>query len=180
MKVNRIKKAALSLLLLLANVFFVTAQECVIESPYCFDNAGSVTCNPTQTFYKVDKSGRFLTRHIKNDFLCDNQGRVIKKEVSRWNAETEQWEKSYLLCFTYTIATYTIEYAKWNSPEKLFDPTTEKAVYMIDDYRLIALYHYERLCKEDDWLLNGSLSDLPSGIFLSADRSGRNELTQYP
>lgn len=107
----------------------------------------------SENIYKVE-SGKYLLKHLKYNFTYDAQGRISQKEVLKWNADSQNFEKQYVLNFTYSEREVTIEYLGWNAKSQDYSKAKEKAVYQISEENNVLNYlSYEWSTKENDWSL---------------------------
>ena len=105
----------------------------------------------TQTVYKVEND-KYLHNHLKYNYLYDNEGRVSKKEVLKWNEITEGFEKQYCLNFDYSGEEVSIQYATWNKVDKAYSNIKEKTVYQSNDSSLRYI-SYQWNKQENNWEL---------------------------
>lgn len=107
----------------------------------------------SETIYKVE-NGKYLFNHLKYNFAYDVDGRVSQKEVLKWNADSQNFEKQYVLNFTYSDTAVTIEYLTWNAKTEEFSNIREKAVYQLSGKKNVVNYlAYEWDNKESNWNL---------------------------
>jgi Zn-finger domain-containing protein len=98
-----------------------------------------------QYVYKQSECGKYLSQHLKYNFEYDEQQRLVKKEVLKWDAAAEKWRKSYCLHYVYDMLGYSVEYALWNDSEKDYSQVLAKQTYdEIEDGALrVALYNWD-------------------------------------
>ena len=89
---------------------------------------------------------------MKYNYIYDNAGRVSRKEVLKWNENTQRFENHHSLNFFYSDEV-TIEYAMWNEKDSAYSNIKEKAVYQLNDGTMRYL-SYEWNEKANEWKLD--------------------------
>ena len=162
MKTSNLKRTICAFLLLSVSTFsYATTHkgEETNANKFYYDCSKSTPSNPTQTVYKSDNTGKYLTPHIQYKFNYDEQQRVISKEAFRWNPIEKEWEQSFRLNFTYDENSVTAEYAAWNKQTQTYNLQAEKAIYRIDSDKLMSYGHYKKKQTDNGWVLIASWSD---------------------
>lgn len=122
----------------------------------------------TQTVFKVEND-KYLHNHVKYNYIYDNAGRVSRKEVLKWNENTQRFENHHSLNFFYT-GDVTIEYASWNEKEKAYSDVKEKAVYQQTDHNTLHYLSYEWNEKNNGWSLMAEHPATNEAIQLLAEK----------
>lgn len=104
----------------------------------------------SETVFKIE-DGKYLHNHLKYNYIYDKEGRISRKEVLKWNENTQTFEKHHSLNFFYTDDV-TIEYASWNKKNNAYSDSKEKAVYQTGNNTLRYI-GYEWNKKESNWKL---------------------------
>lgn len=83
-------------------------------SEYVYNTEGHEDVISSTVVYKKSENGKFLSHHLKYNYTYDEQQRLVKKEVLKWNSCSATWENSHCLNYEYGASGYSIEYALWN------------------------------------------------------------------
>lgn len=81
----------------------------------------------SQYVYKAD--GQYLEHHLKYDYTYDEAGRVVKKEVFRWDEIDRAYERYYCLAWDYDAEGVSLEYALWNELAEAYSDAKQRAEY---------------------------------------------------
>ncbi|WP_291582894.1 DUF3836 domain-containing protein [Bacteroides sp.] len=83
-----------------------------------------------QTVYK--KEGAALANYMKYNYKYNDQKRMTESEALKWNTESQKWENSLRITYTYEGKTVTTNYYKWNSKKNAYILVPEMTVTMDD------------------------------------------------
>lgn len=121
----------------------------------------------SKIIYRVDKSGKYLFRHLKYNFVYDEQNRPVEKEALKWNDDKQKWEPYYRLYYQYNSAEMgcNVEYARWDGRTNSYSDSLEKAEYLSVNGKLLSYQSYKRDERTKDW--NLVLNHEVMGIFAS-------------
>lgn len=112
-----------------------------------------------------------LTPTHQYQYAYDTDGRLLSRTTLRWHKG--QWLTTGRLDYTADLATYSVEYSRWNPRSQQFDRPAEKMTYtLIGDCVVDHVYCYQRLKGHDDYQLLWQTSVI--GLPLADD----NYLTQ--
>jgi hypothetical protein len=91
-----------------------------------------------------DKDGDYLDAKLKYEYLYDNEDRLTRKVVSRWNYSKDKWTNDCCYCYEYTDEGCTVERMKWDEKKHDFDIPLDKAVYsmLVDKVTAVAQYEW--------------------------------------
>ncbi len=65
-----------------------------------------------QTLYKCENNN--LEKFARYNYVYDNDNRILENNISRWNKETNNWEKSISVQYRYENNTISTKYYAWN------------------------------------------------------------------
>lgn len=106
----------------------------------------------SQTVCKVDKSGKYLSWHLKYNFTFDEQERLSEKETLKWNGVKQSWEKVSRLTYQYDHSEYNIKLSVWDSKANAYKDTSEKTVYSFSNMQSYASYESYKLNEQtQEW-----------------------------
>lgn len=143
------KTLVISVIIAMTSVVNAAADNRVNQFAYNTEtNEGRVQ---TQTVFKVENN-KYLHNHVKYNYIYDKAGRVSRKEVLKWNENTQRFENHHSLNFFYSDEV-TIEYALWNEKDSAYSNIKEKAVYQLNDGTMRYL-SYEWNEKANEWKLD--------------------------
>ena len=84
-----------------------------------------------KTIFKQD--GSQLYRHIRYEFVYDEQNRLASKEAYKWDGARDQWKPYFKMSYQYGDDEITMSYARWNESHKAFDKDLKESVYELND-----------------------------------------------
>ncbi len=105
------------------------------------------------TVYAYEKDHDTLSIKLKNVYDYDQQGRMTKREVQKWNRRKQQWVN--LRCWThhYSDDKVTVEYARWNKRNKKYSPVTQKMEYDLVGDKVVAVNIFKLDKKRNEYQL---------------------------
>ena len=156
MRTRDFRKFGLAVLLLVAFVSYNIAREKENRSKFYYDNIGAKTLAESQTICVLDEGGQYLRLHIKYDFAYDENDRVITKKALKWDDNKKIWVNSYLMNYSYSDDSMTIELAYWDKQKEAYDECTERAFYEVDAGLQISYSYYKRDLPNGSWNLEYS------------------------
>ena len=111
----------------------------------------------SKVVYKKINDGKHLSHHLKYNYTYDEQERLVKKEVLKWNSIYEKWEHSHCLNYVYNMSGFSLEYALWNNKESDYTKTIAKQIYndMMNGAVNITLYKWNKL--DNDWVVQSDM-----------------------
>jgi hypothetical protein len=112
------------------------------SSEYCYNadmENGKVT-----TMYVYQADGQTLSSKLAYNYSYDEQDRLVKKEVMRWNSVSNKWENDYCLDLTYGEDGYELSKCVWDKRSQAYLPTMEKAVYQYVADQVVAVNYLRR------------------------------------
>lgn len=68
-----------------------------------------------------DNSGKYLTAKTRKQYTYDDQDRVIRKEVMKWNNDKQEWENYLCMDYTYNADNTVLDMMTWNSSKKAYE-----------------------------------------------------------
>ena len=106
----------------------------------------------SKVVYKKIKDGKHLSHHLKYNYTYDEQERLVKKEVLKWNSAYERWEHSHCLNYVYDMFGFSLEYALWDEESVDYNKIVAKQVYnnIMDGAVTITLYKWNKL--DNEWM----------------------------
>ena len=138
--------------LLFASMLNMTAQ--TSEKYFVYNNVmtdGKVTA--VLTYEKVLDT---LSQKLKTDYDFDQQGRVTKRELMKWNERKQQWVNLKRWTYKYDGDRTSIDFAVWNKHKGSYNPVRDRKVYDFISDKMICVNDYKRNDKLDDLQLMGS------------------------
>ena len=138
--------------LLFASMLNMTAQ--TSEKYFVYNNVmtdGKVTA--VLTYEKVLDT---LSQKLKTDYDFDQQGRVTKRELMKWNERKQQWVNLKRWTYSYDGDRTSIDFAVWNKHKGCYNPVRDRKVYDFISDKMICVNDYKRNDKLDDLQLMGS------------------------
>ena len=80
---------------------------------------------------------------MKYEYLYDNEDRLTRKVVSRWNYSKDKWTNDCCYCYEYMDEGCTVERMKWGRKETRFrHPAGQSRLPMLVD-KVTAVAQYE-------------------------------------
>jgi hypothetical protein len=162
MKTNQYKRNLLTVAFLLCLSLSSFSKD--KQTPFYYDNPGVKELMPVQMISIADKSGTYLTPHLKYVFTYDEYNRVVKKEAYSWNRYSGSWEGSFQLNFTYSTHGMMVEYARWNGHKDSYDASTERAIYTLNNEAVAFYSYYKKESPDNDWRMVSQLTQIPAGM----------------
>ena len=91
------------------------------------------------TMYVYESDSEVLTSKLAYNYTYDEQDRLVKKEVMRWNSVSGKWENDYSLDLIYNEDGYELSRSVWDKRTQAYLPTMEKAVYQYVTDQVVAV-----------------------------------------
>ena len=138
--------------LLFASMLNMTAQ--TSEMYFVYNNVmtnGNVTTGHTCEIV-LDT----LSQKLKTDYDFDQQGRVTKRELMKWNERKQQWVNLKRWTYKYDGDRTSIDFAVWNKRKGCYNPVRDRKEYDFISDKVICVNDYKRNDKLDDLQLMGS------------------------
>ncbi len=121
-----------------------------------------------KTVYHKSTDGKYLTQHLKYNYTYDEQQRLTKKEVLKWNGAAGKWEQSHCLIYVYDLAGYSVEYAMWNGKQGGYDAAIARQSYRDLQNGAVAVAQYRRDKADESWEVETNTVLLSAGTPLFA------------
>lgn len=126
----------------------------------------------SQLVYKKSADGRYLSHHLKYNFAYDEQERLVRKEVLKWNAALGNWERSYCLDYSYDAYGYSVEYVMWNAEKETYAYAVAKQVYDESLEGSVTLAWYRKDRSSGEWVVeNRTVMLKPDATLLAAQEA---------
>ena len=123
--------------ILLAIAYFTNqASAATIKNNETLNFAYNYEMNGSQIASKIVfkvESEKYLKQYLKYNYTYDADGRVLQKEVLKWNETSRNFEKQYCLNLNYAEKEVSIELVSWNAKQQTYSNVKEKAVYQLSD-----------------------------------------------
>ena len=116
----------------------------------------------SQVVYKKNFDGKLLSHHLKYNYTYDEQQRLVKKEVLKWNAISEGWEPSHCLNYVYDQFGFTLTYALWNNEETDYTKNIAKQIYNDSMGGAMTITSYKWNKSECDWSVQSNVLTMRS------------------
>ncbi len=117
----------------------------------------------SQVVYKSINDGKYLSHHLKYNYTYDEQNRLTKKEVLKWDTFSESWERSHCLYYTYDMFGFTLAYALWDTEKTDYTRIVAKQVYddCMNGAMTVTLYKWNN--SENDWIVQNNMITMHPG-----------------
>ena len=86
---------------------------------YCYN--ANIDNGRVNTMYVYNRDGNYLTAKLAYNYEYDDQDRLVKKEVLRWNERRNEWVKDHCLELTYDIEGYEVSKRNWNRKDQAYE-----------------------------------------------------------
>ena len=138
--------------LLFASMLNMTAQ----TSEKYFVNNNVMTNGNVTTVHTCEIVLDTLSQKLKTVYDFDQQGRVTKRELMKWNERKQQWVNLKRWTYKYDGDRTSIDFAVWNKHKGCYNPVRDKKVYDFISDKVICVNDYKRNDKLDDLQYMGS------------------------
>ena len=116
---------------------------------YCYN--ANIENGRVNTMYVYNRDGNYLTAKLAYNYEYDDQDRLVKKEVLRWNERRNEWVKDHCLELTYDIEGYEVSKRNWNRKDQAYELAKEKAVYHYEFSQVMSVNYLRRHATEKDF-----------------------------
>ena len=116
---------------------------------YCYN--ADIDNGRVNTMYVYNRDGNYLTAKLAYNYEYDDQDRLVKKEVLRWNERRNEWVKDHCLELTYDIEGYEVSKRNWNRKDQAYEPAKEKAAYHYEFSQVMSVNYLRRHTTEKDF-----------------------------
>ena len=138
--------------LLFASMLNMTAQ----TSEKYFVNNNVMTNGNVTTVHTCEIVLDTLSQKLKTVYDFDQQGRVTKRELMKWNERKQQWVNLKRWTYKYDGDRTSIDFAVWNKHKGCYNPVRDRKVYDFISDKVICVNDYKRNDKLDDLQYMGS------------------------
>ena len=138
--------------LLFASMLNMTAQ--TSEKYFVYNNV--MTNGNVTTVHTCEIVLDTLSQKLKTVYDFDQQGRVTKRELMKWNERKQQWVNLKRWTYSYDGDRTSIDFAVWNKHKGCYNPVRDRKVYDFISDKMICVNDYKRNDKLDDLQLMGS------------------------
>lgn len=138
--------------LLFASMLNMTAQ----TSEKYFVNNNVMTNGNVTTVHTCEIVLDTLSQKLKTVYDFDQQGRVTKRELMKWNERKQQWVNLKRWTYKYDGDRTSIDFAVWNKHKGCYNPVRDRKVYDFISEKVICVNDYKRNEKRDELQLMGS------------------------
>ena len=111
--------------LLFASMLNMTAQ----TSEKYFVNNNVMTNGNVTTVHTCEIVLDTLSQKLKTVYDFDQQGRVTKRELMKWNERKQQWVNLKRWTYSYDGDRTSIDFAVWNKHKGCYNPVRDRKVY---------------------------------------------------
>lgn len=156
-------------LITVATIFLASLNMSDHDCGYTYNVEMSDGIVTSQFVYKSSDDGRFLSQHLKYNYTYDEQQRLVKKEILKWDSFYKQWERKHCLNYVYDMFGYSVEYASWNAKEADYTDIVAKQIYDESMNNVVAITSYEWNKTAKNWIKkDNTLIMCPSEGLLSS------------
>ena len=138
--------------LLFASMLNMTAQ--TSEKYFVYNNV--MTDGNVTTVHTCEIVLDTLSQKLKTVYDFDQQGRVTKRELMKWNERKQQWVNLKRWTYKYDGVRTSIDFAVWNKHKGCYNPVRDRKVYDFISDKMICVNDYKRNDKLDDLQYMGS------------------------
>lgn len=138
--------------LLFASMLNMTAQ--TSEKYFVYNNV--MTNGNVTTVHTCEIVLDTLSQKLKTVYDFDQQGRVTKRELMKWNERKQQWVTLKRWTYKYDGVRISIDFAVWNKHKGCYNPVRDRKVYDFISDKVICVNDYKRNDKLDDLQYMGS------------------------
>jgi hypothetical protein len=117
------------------------------NATYCYN--ANIDNGRVNTMYVYNRDGNYLTAKLAYTYEYDDQDRLVKKEVMRWDAVRNEWVKDHCLELTYDVEGYEVSKRNWNRKDQAYEPAKEKAVYHYEFSQVMSVNYLRRQAIEN-------------------------------
>lgn len=132
--------------LLFASMLNMTAQ--TSEKYFVYNNV--MTNGNVTTVHTCEIVLDTLSQKLKTVYDFDQQGRVTKRELMKWNERKQQWVNLKRWTYKYDGDRTSIDFAVWNKHKGCYNPVRDRKVYDFISDKVICVNDYKRNDKLDD------------------------------
>jgi len=97
-----------------------------------------------------------LSQRVKNVYVYDQQGRVLMREVRKWNRRKQQWVNLKRWTYAYADGKMTVGFAIWNKRKQQYNPVKDIIEYVFISNQVFAVSNYKWNRKQQDLQLTDS------------------------
>lgn len=150
-------------LITVSTIFLASLNMNETDSKFAYntDVCNQVVCS--QTVYKKSENGLYLSHHLKYNFSYDEQERLVRKEVLKWDVLSHKWEKHHCLVYSYQPDGYAIEYVGWDDRAKDYANVMEKHIYREVTGGALAINCYKWNRENNGWVLEDNILSFRAG-----------------
>lgn len=117
------------------------------------------------------KDDHRMVQKMEYRYAYDEQGRLVNKEMLRWDDATRSWTEDSRLCYKYYENGYNVEVSHWNAAKQAYDLPSEVTLYRSMAPNLTSVKTYRMNKTQDNmFLLSRMLVMEPIDSHLLADR----------
>lgn len=109
-----------------------------------------------QVVYRRSDDGKYLSHHLRYCYTYDEQQRLVRKEVLKWDSAAGGWRKSYCLNYTYEENGYSVSYAWWNAQKETYTEAVAKQTYDEQTEGVVYTTLYKRRASDGEWVIQGT------------------------
>lgn len=109
------------------------------------------------TMYVYTDNGQNLPGKVAYHYEYDEQDRLVKKEIMRWDRLSRQWINERCLELSYTEEGYEVSMRNWSSNDQAYEPVMEKAVYHYAFDQVMAVNYFRRSSEKKDFKSAGGM-----------------------
>ncbi len=137
-------------------IFLASLNMSAQDQGFAYNTKTTGNVVTSEVVYKKHE-GKYLHHHLTYNYTYDEQQRLTKKEVLKWNAAQGKWERSHCLHYAYNPLGYSIEYALWNRQGNAYSDVSAKQVYdeSLPGTATVALYKWNK--NEKNWTVQNNV-----------------------
>ena len=109
------------------------------------------------TMYVYESDSEVLTSKLAYNYTYDEQDRLVKKEIMRWDRQSRQWINERCLELAYTEEGYEVSMRNWSGNDQAYEPVMEKVVYHYAFDQVMAVNYFRRSSEKKDFKSVGGM-----------------------
>lgn len=104
-----------------------------------------------QVVYRRSDDGKYLSHHLRYSYTYDEQQRLSRKEVLKWDNANGEWRKSHCLDYVYDESGYSVSYARWDARKETYAEAVAKQTYDERTEGIVYTAIYKRKATDGEW-----------------------------
>jgi hypothetical protein len=120
---------------------YFNASSNKVDNGYYYN--ADIENNKVNSVVVLENKNDVLSQKLKYDYTYDADNKLESKEAMKWNSSKQNWERYYVLDFTYNADGYTVSRRNWNADTDSFAPVREITEYKTVTGEVTAINSYK-------------------------------------